>query len=74
MSNLNPALARESKEHAEHGWRERRDFHPSDQKLRHAGFVIHARPKNGPALWTHAKHKMPVTAAEAMKLVEGGLE
>lgn len=36
---------------AGNGWAETRDLCPTDQRLRAAGFRIHARPKDGPAVW-----------------------
>ncbi len=36
----------------EHGWKERRNWHPQDAKLRANGFKIHARQKNHQAWWT----------------------
>lgn len=38
----------------ERGWQEVRDWHPGDQRLRAAGFKIHARPRRGEPLWTRA--------------------
>jgi hypothetical protein len=34
-----------------HAFVETRDFHPSDRMLRDHGFKIHARPRNGAAVW-----------------------
>ncbi len=33
------------------GWGETRNLNPTDQRIRAAGFHIHARPKNGEAIW-----------------------
>jgi len=46
---------------------ETRDLKPDDQLLRRHGFKIHARPKNGPAMW--AKQGEMFTEAAALRSV-----
>jgi hypothetical protein len=36
---------------AENTWREKRQLHPNDVKLRFHGFRIHSRPRLGEAIW-----------------------
>lgn len=42
--------------------------YPNDDKLRAAGYVIHARPRSGPVLWR--RRDKVVTQAQALQALE----
>lgn len=44
-------------------WPEDHDIHPHDSTLREAGFVIHARPRDGRDLWQRGEKTYTVSEA-----------
>jgi hypothetical protein len=50
-------------EPTENQFRERRVFHPDDERLRACGFKIHARPERGEASWERAGKVLGESAA-----------
>jgi hypothetical protein len=53
-------------------WRETRSRFPRDQQLRDFGWIIHGRPRDGPAIWWRGPHdkQLPIPFEEAVELVK----